>query len=253
MWRHTMHGPTGTDYPSESVFTEVVEHERIVFSHSGAKKGGPEAIFQSTWTFEAQGDKTTLTVRMIFPTAAARDENVKAYRSIEGAKQTFARLEERLAELPVGALTVREIVITRVFDAPRELVFKAWTDPKRLAQWWGPKGFTNPVCEVDARVGGAWHMVMRAPDGNEYPSGGTYREIVEPERLVFTNNAVDKDGKAIIEGLTIVTFAQDGAKTKLTLRTRGAVMVPYAIPYLKGMQVGWTQSVERLAAEVSTH
>ena len=71
----------------------------------------------------------------------------------------------------------REIEIIRVFDAPRALVFKAWTDPKQLMQWWGPKGFTNPVCEADARVGGAWRIVMRAPDGNEFPCGGEYLEI----------------------------------------------------------------------------
>jgi uncharacterized protein YndB with AHSA1/START domain len=68
-------------------------------------------------------------------------------------------------------------------------VFKAWTEPAHLARWWGPKGFTNPICEVDLRVGGAWRIVMRAPNGAEYPGGGVYREIVKPERLVFTNSA----------------------------------------------------------------
>jgi uncharacterized protein YndB with AHSA1/START domain len=145
----------------------------------------------------------------------------------------------------------REIVITRVFDAPRELVWQAWTDPRHLAQWWGPKGFTNPACEVDARVGGAWHIVMRSPDGTEYPCGGVYREIVKPERLVFTNNATDKEGNTILEGLTTVTFAEHGAKTKLTLQTRAAAVVAYAAAYLKGMEAGWTQSLERLAEKLA--
>src|SRR3981081_2563312 len=79
----------------------------------------------------------------------------------------------------------REVVITRVFDAPRALVFRAWTDPQHLARWWGPQGFSNPVCETDVRIGGAWRIVMRGPDGAEYPGGGVYREIVVPERLVF--------------------------------------------------------------------
>ena len=92
----------------------------------------------------------------------------------------------------------RELVITRVFDAPRELVFKVWTDPKHLAQWWGPRCFTNPVCEVDLRVGGAWRIIMRAPDGAEYPGGGIYREIVRNEKLVFTNAALNKDGKPLL-------------------------------------------------------
>jgi uncharacterized protein YndB with AHSA1/START domain len=110
----------------------------------------------------------------------------------------------------------------------------------------GPKGFTNPVCEVDARVGGAWRIVMEAPTGDEHPCGGVYREIVEPERLVFTNIATDKDGNPIIDGFTTVLFADEGGKTKLTLRTRGVAMVDYAIPYLKGMEAGWTHSLERL-------
>jgi uncharacterized protein YndB with AHSA1/START domain len=144
----------------------------------------------------------------------------------------------------------REITITRVFNAPRELVFKAWTDPKQLAEWWGPKGFTNPVCEVDLRPGGALRIVMRAPDGADYPMKGVFREIVPPSRLVFTNIAVDKDGNHIIEGLTTVTFAEEGRKTKLTLQTRGAAVVDYAVAYLQGMEAGWTQSLEKLEALV---
>ena len=84
-------------------------------------------------------------------------------------------------------LADREIVVVRVFDAPRALVFKAWTDPKRLAEWWGPKGFTNPVCEADPRPGGKWRIVMRGPDGADYPHGGQYLEVTPPERIVMTN------------------------------------------------------------------
>ncbi len=144
----------------------------------------------------------------------------------------------------------REVVITRLFDAPRDVVFNAWIDPKHLAAWWGPNQFTNPVCEVDARVGGAWRIVMRAPDGAEYPCEGVYREIVKPERLVFTNNAIDKGGNVIIEGFTTVTFAEENGKTKLTLRTRGVAMVAYAAAYLSGMEAGWTQSLEKLGEHV---
>ena len=78
----------------------------------------------------------------------------------------------------------REIVITRFFDAPPEVVFEAWTNPEQLAQWWGPEDFTNPVCELDVRVGGDWRIVMRAPDGAMYPCRGVYLEIVAPERTL---------------------------------------------------------------------
>ena len=85
---------------------------------------------------------------------------------------------------PAGLPMERELVITRVYDAPRELVFRAWTDPKHMARWWGPKHFTNRVEQMDVRPGGAWRIVMCAPDGSEYPAQGVYREIVPPERLV---------------------------------------------------------------------
>jgi uncharacterized protein YndB with AHSA1/START domain len=144
----------------------------------------------------------------------------------------------------------RDVVITRVFDAPRELVFRAWTDPKHMAQWWGPKYFTNRVEQMDVRPGGAWRIVMCAPDGAEHPAQGVYREIVPPEQLVFTNDAVDKNGGVIIAGFTTVTFDDQNGKTKLTLRTRGVAMVAYAAQYLQGMETGWTQSLERLAEAV---
>ena len=144
----------------------------------------------------------------------------------------------------------RELTITRIIDAPRELVFKAWTDPKHLAQWWGPKGFTNPVCEVDARPGGALRIVMRAPDGADYPMKGVFREIVEPERLVFTNIAVDAAGHHLLEGLTTVTFADHGGKTRLTVHTRAVALVAPAVRMVEGMDAGWTQSIDRLEAHV---
>ena len=83
----------------------------------------------------------------------------------------------------------RELTLTRILDAPRELVFKLWTEPHHLAQWWGPHGFTNPVCELDARAGGAIRVHMRAPDGTTFPMGGAFEEIVPPKRLVFTTSA----------------------------------------------------------------
>jgi uncharacterized protein YndB with AHSA1/START domain len=161
-------------------------------------------------------------------------------------------MDKQSSSAAATARPEREIIITRVYDAPRELVFSAWIEPQRLARWWGPKVFTNPVCEVDARVGGAWRIVMRGPDGSDYPCGGVYREIVKPERLVFTNVAVDKAGNPIIDGLTIVTFAEENGKTKLTLKTRGTAMVDYAAAYLQGMEAGWTQSLEKLTDLLAT-
>jgi uncharacterized protein YndB with AHSA1/START domain len=147
--------------------------------------------------------------------------------------------------------TERKLTITRIFDAPRALVFRAWTDPKQVAQWWGPKGFTNLVCEMDVRPGGALRIIMRAPDGAEYPMKGVFREIVEPERLVFSNIALDHKGDPVLEGLTTVTFAEHGGRTMLTLQTSAVGLVADALEKLAGMEEGWTQSLERLAELVA--
>lgn len=138
-----------------------------------------------------------------------------------------------------------ELVITRIIDAPRETVFKAWTDPKQVAQWWGPHGFTNPVCELDVRHGGAIRIDMRGPEGTVYPMTGVYQEIVEPKRVVFTSAALGKEGNPLFEVLNAVTFAEQSGKTTLTLQAR-VVKATADAPYLEGMEAGWTQSLERL-------
>jgi uncharacterized protein YndB with AHSA1/START domain len=143
------------------------------------------------------------------------------------------------------------LVLTRVLDAPRELVFKAWTDPKQVGRWWGPNGFTSPVCEVDARAGGTIRIDMRGPDGRVYPMRGVFRELVEPERIVFTSAALDGDGKPLFEIENTVTLEKQGTKTKQTLRARVLSRTAGAAPYLAGMDIGWTQSLERLAAYVA--
>lgn len=140
----------------------------------------------------------------------------------------------------------REVVITRVFDAPRELVFKAWTEAEHIARWWGPEGFTVPSCQSDPRPGGSLKIVMRGPDGTDYPVTGTYRELVSPERLVVESNAVDDAGNTLLEGLNTVTFADRDGKTEITLRAHAVALVPEAVPMLGGMEAGWTQSLQCL-------
>ena len=146
----------------------------------------------------------------------------------------------------------RELTLTRVLDAPRQLVFQAWTDPVHLKRWWGPHGFTAPACEVDLRVGGAWRIVMRFPDGSdEHTMQATYREIVPPERLTFTNTALDRNGTLLLEGITTISLEDLGEKTRLTLYTRMKGLVPYSDRMLEGMEPGWSQTLDRLAQEVA--
>ena len=105
----------------------------------------------------------------------------------------------------------REIVATRVFDAPRELVFQMWTDPRHVAQWWGPNGFTSTIQEMDVRPGGAWRLVMHGPDGTDYPNKSIFVEVVRPERIVYDHLSSPKFRST-------ATFDDEGGKTVLTMR-----------------------------------
>jgi uncharacterized protein YndB with AHSA1/START domain len=156
-------------------------------------------------------------------------------------------MNETQSAASAAAQAPRELVITRIFDAPRDLVFKAWIDPTHLAQWWGPKYFTNPVCEVDARPGGSLLIHMAGPDGTVYPMRGVFNELIEPERLVFTAIAIeDEEGNVHLETRTSVTFEDDGGKTKLTMHALVTRATPAAEGALAGMEEGWNQSLDSL-------
>lgn len=147
--------------------------------------------------------------------------------------------------------TNRELTLTRVYDASRNLVWQAWTDPKLIAQWWGPNGVTNPVCEFDARPNGNIHIVMLAGEalgpmkGQEWPMTGIVREVERPNKLVFTSNAI-MNGKPVLENLVTVTFEDEGEKTKMTVHIVVTKTTPEAEGPLKGMEMGWNQQMDKL-------
>lgn len=147
---------------------------------------------------------------------------------------------------PVGY----EITLTRDFTAPRELVFKAWTEEARVKEWWGPQQFTNPVCKVDARVGGRMDIHMRSPDGTVYPMTATFTEIVAPEKIVFTSGALDGKGGILFEILNTVLLAEVGGKTRLTLTARVLKVTSQGSHYIGGMEMGWSGSLDKLVAYV---
>jgi len=145
------------------------------------------------------------------------------------------------------------LTFTREFDAPRELVFRVWTDPLHLARWWGPAGFTNPVCEFEARPGGRIHIDMTGPDGTVYPMGGEVLEIVAPERLVFTTTAFENaQGVPGLKAIDTVAFQETSEQTTIDLESRVVIAAPEALGALAGMEPGWTQSLVRLAETVKT-
>ena len=141
-----------------------------------------------------------------------------------------------------------EMSLTRRVAASPEVVFRAWTDAKQLAQWWGPKGFTNPVCGMDARAGGAIRISMRAPNGVVYPMTGRFVDFDRPHRLVFMTAALDGEGKPMFEVCNTVTFAAAGRGTEIALVAEVTSATADAPRYLAGMSQGWSQSLDRLAA-----
>jgi uncharacterized protein YndB with AHSA1/START domain len=148
-----------------------------------------------------------------------------------------------------------ELVITRTFDAPRELVWKAWTDPERIKRWWGPKAFTAPVAQIDLRVGGKVLSCMRSPEGQDFWSTGVYRELVPNQRIVVSDSFADAEGNVVpasryglpgdfpLEMQVVVTFEAREGKTLMTLRHEG--LPAGQMSEMTGQ--GWNESFDKLS------
>jgi uncharacterized protein YndB with AHSA1/START domain len=244
-WRFILRGPDGRDMGMRGVYREIVRPERLVSTESFDDYPG-ESL--NTTTFTEENGKTTLTTTVLYESKEIRDAVIQSGME-RGAGETYERLADHLKIM--DAEPARELLTTRVFDAPRELVFKAWTERERLQRWWGPKGFTNPRCEVDVRPGGAIRIDMRAPNGIVYPMTGTFLEVVPPDRLVFISSALDIHGEPMFEVLNTVTFADERGKTKLTVHAKVSKAKPEAKPHLAGMEIGWNMSLDRLAEELA--
>lgn len=149
-------------------------------------------------------------------------------------------------------MTTKSLTFTRFLDAPPELVFDVWTKAEHLKHWFAPRTFTTPEAEVDLRVGGRYRFVMRDPQGNDYPCGGEYREIVPARKLVFTNNAYAQDGEQLLDGLTAVTFQAEKGGTRLTVETSATALKPIAEGMLAGMEQGWNETLDKMAEHSAT-
>jgi uncharacterized protein YndB with AHSA1/START domain len=156
--------------------------------------------------------------------------------------------------------TTERMVITRVFDAPRELVWRAWTDPQYVMQWWGPKGFTSPVCKIDFRVGGKFLCCMRTPDGQDFWNVGEYHEIVPLEKIVSSMYFSDAEGNKVepehygieheaIEGAYDVTTFEDFGDGQTKLTFTGNEPMEDAIN--SGQLEGWKQILDKVAAVIA--
>lgn len=212
--------------------------------------GLPESPFKEsvvTIRLEEQRGKTVMHFTQgPFATEGERDGHTGGWNS---AFDCFAEFMLRIQpeRKPAADDVPSELHLRRFFAAPRQMVFDAWTKPEMVKEWWGPKCFTNPVCEMDARAGGAILIHMQAPDGTVYPMTGRFVEFYPPYRFHFTSGPLDKEGRQIFETWTSVFFEEKNGGTEVVLDVHVTKSTPEAAKYLKGMREGWSQSLDKLA------
>ena len=252
VWQFVMHSPDGTDYPNRIAFEEITKPERITYSH-GEDEDKPRE-FHTTVTFEDLGGRTRLTMRMVFASAELRQEALK-FGAPEGGHSTV----DKLAEFVAAAGGERRLVMTRIFHAPLDAVWRAWTDAEQIKQWWGPEHFTAPVVHIDFREGGKYLYAMRDPEGNDYWSTGKFVAIAPLSRIVYTDSFADAEGNVIPaatygmgenypdETTVELTFEDIGdGRTRLTLvgQAPAGEMAEMA-------RAGWSTSLDKLAKVVA--
>jgi uncharacterized protein YndB with AHSA1/START domain/DNA-binding transcriptional ArsR family regulator len=167
------------------------------------------------------------------------------FNNLDGCLETLKE-EKHMSLKNDEATRYKTLVLNRTFNAPRALVWQAWTDPVHLAKWWSPATFTTPVCELDVRPGGALRIDMQGPDGTIYPSVGIFKEVARPELLSFTNAPLDDHGDNLFEVLHKVVFKENDKQTTLHITSQVLAATPEATPYLSGMKPGLEQALEKL-------
>lgn len=236
IWRQTMHGPDGADYPNKSVFREVVPPERIVYSHGGSKQGGKGHSFEATWTFEQQeGNKTLLTIRMVFPTQEDRDLVIEKYDAREGGKQTLGRLAEYLADV---------VTVERTYDAPVETVWRALTDFEQMKQW-----YFKELTAFQPEVGFETRVDVQH-EGKVYIHYWKVTEAVPNRKIAYRWRYPDVPGDSLVS----FELFPEGKKTRLVLTHTGLASFEgekhpdYAIKNFVG---GWTHFAQALGEFVA--
>ncbi len=253
---HCMRGPDGKDYWSSGVYREIVPMERIVLTDSFADEKGnivPASHYGMTgdWplellvtvTFEELGGKTKMLLRHDGIPSGIMRELTEA-----GWTESFDKLAESIVSIDhtriIAERGKQEVIITRVFVAPRNLVFKAYTDRNLIPQWWGPKRFTTTIDKIDTRQGGQWRFVQRDAAGNEYAFHGVYHEVRSPELIVDTFEFEGTPGHVSLE---TCTFEELGGRTKVTTRSVFQTVEDRDGMIRGGMEEGVLETMDRLA------
>ena len=249
-WHFVMHGPDGKNYQNQSRFEEIAKPERVVLQHLSSPR------FQLTITLDdVAGGKTKIGWRQRFETAE-ECARIKVY-AIDGNEQNLDRLVAHLEKGPAQ----RPFIISRTFDAPRELMWKAWSERRRLMEWFGPQAFKMPAAKMDFRPGGSFHYCMESPDGNEMWGKFVYREIIAPEKIVLVNSFSDESGGITrhpmsatwpLEILSTFTLTEENGRTTATvhwlpLNATEEERKTFDAAH-EGMKQGWTGTFDQLAA-----
>lgn len=256
-WHYTMHDPDGTDYPNKTIYHEVEERAKLVYDHGGNDDRPP--LFRVTALFSETGGRTKIEMSMTLPTPEAAEETRKFIKKA-GGHATWDRLAEYLEKESSGK---EKFVINRTFDAPLDVMYEMWTDPKHLSQWLAPTGFTMEFLEADIRSGGSTFYCMT--NGRDLTMYGRaeYLKIEKPGLLVYTQQFCDQEGRisrhplAPIWPETMLTKVEltpegpDQTRVTVTWEPYGAVTSEELEAFIKmrgSMTIGWTGSFDKLDA-----
>ncbi|MES2905808.1 MAG: SRPBCC domain-containing protein [Pseudomonadota bacterium] len=149
---------------------------------------------------------------------------------------------------PTEKPATKEIVLSVTINETPEVVFKAWTEPKLLSKWWGPKGYSAPQIHIDPKPGGKIDIIMRSPEGLDYPMIGMFKTVDAPRLLTFSSIGEDEKNVPHLEAFTTVTFIEENGKTKIALEDSALALTPHGEKMIAGMMEGWSQSFDRLTA-----
>jgi len=253
-WTYTMHGPDGVDFPNTTKYFEVVPLSKLVYDHGGSADRPP--MFRVTVLFSQVKGKTKMDMTMTLPTPEAAEETRKIIKKF-GGNSTWDRLAEYLEKESSGK---ERFVINRTFDAPLDLMFEAWTDPRRLSQWLPPTGFTMEFIRSDIKPGGSTFYFMTGHGAKMY-GRAEYLEIQRPDRMVYTQQFCDEKEKVTRHPmsatwpetmLTTVELSEEGpSRTRVTVTWEpfNAATREEVETFVKakaGMTMGWTGSFDKL-------
>ena len=263
-WRYIQTDKEGKEYGFHGVYHDVIIPERLIYTME--YDGMPGHVTLVIDKFTEQDGRTIMTSTTIFQSVEDRDQMLQ-WGMEEGTTETTNRLNELLSkdnaqERKEEIMTHhssyegngKSLTITRIFDAPRERVWQRWTEPEQFSCWWGPKDFTAPYTNMDLRIGGKYLYCMRSPDGKDYWGTGIYKEISEPNRIVYTDSFADEHGNVVsaayygmdseipLEMEVEVTLEDIGGKTRMTLEHYG---FPQGEMHEQA-KAGWNESFDKL-------